>query len=153
MNEARARIHAMFPLDEEATAELDKRLDDLVAAELRAAAIELGDRIRAGGPQARGLAFARNLLNDRADGVIPTPPRRNIVHRDVADALRKQPGEERLVGEYSSRESANGIASLIRGCRSGTIRAYQPAGTFDARVVVEADGVRVFARYTGGGAA
>ena len=151
MSDARARVHAMFNLDEAAEKELNTRLDALLSEQLREAAIDLGDRVRAGGPHARGLALARNLLNDRADGIIPTPPRRNVVHRDVAERLRRQPGEEMEVGCYASRESANGIAALVRG-RAGTVRAYLPAGSFDARVVPGDDGVRVFARYVGGAA-
>lgn len=45
MTDARARIHAMFPLDETATAELDARLDALTAEVRRTdAAYLLGQR-------------------------------------------------------------------------------------------------------------
>jgi hypothetical protein len=149
MSAARARIHAMFRLNEQATAELDKRLDALVAEELRMAALDLDSRVSAGGPRARGLAFARSLLNHRAEGVVPTPPRRNIVHRDVAEKLRRTPGEWAPVGDYASSQSAYGIANMIRS-GGGTIIAYEPVGAFDARVEVVDDGVRVFACYVGG---
>jgi hypothetical protein len=149
---ARARIHAMLPLDETAAKELDARLDALVSEELRAAAADLDDRVRAGGPRARGLVHARNLLIARANGTTPAAPRRNVVHRDVAEALRAKPGEWALVGDYINSGSAAGIARLIRDGGTGrSIIAYQPAGAFEARVEPTLDGVRVFARYVGGG--
>lgn len=40
---ARARIHAMFPLDEAATAELDTRLDALIVEALLAAGVQYVD--------------------------------------------------------------------------------------------------------------
>ncbi|GAA3851824.1 hypothetical protein GCM10023084_02550 [Streptomyces lacrimifluminis] len=145
---ARASIHAMFPLDEAATAELDTRLDALVAEELRAAAADLELRARSGGSRQRGLTFARALLRARADGITPTAPRRNIRHREVAEALRARPGEWEAVGDYGCQQSANGIARTIRG-GPGPIVAYQPAGAFHAYTERCGDGVRVYARYVG----
>lgn len=43
MTDARASIHAMFPLDEAATAELDRRLDALVVEALVAAGVQYLD--------------------------------------------------------------------------------------------------------------
>lgn len=43
MTDARARIHAMFPLDEAATAELDTRLDALIVEALLAAGVQYVD--------------------------------------------------------------------------------------------------------------
>jgi hypothetical protein len=152
MTDARARIHAMFPLDEAGTAELDLRLDALVAEELRTAAADLELRARAGGPRQRGLTFARALLRDRADGITPAAPRRNTRHREVAEALRANPGEWAPVGVYSGAQSAHTISRLIRG-GSGPVIAYQPAGSFQARTERGNDGVRVYARYVGDGGA
>jgi hypothetical protein len=43
MTDARARIHAMFPLDEAATAELDQRLDNLIVEALIKAGVQYVD--------------------------------------------------------------------------------------------------------------
>lgn len=61
---ARSAIHAMFPLDATAEAELDTRLDALVAETLRQAA-DLAEQ-RAGGPSAQRvlLDFATQLRRE-----------------------------------------------------------------------------------------
>lgn len=147
---ARASIHAMFTLDAAAEKELDARLDALIAEELRTVAADLELRERAGGPRARGLTCARTLLRARADGVSPAPPRRSVRHQEVAKALRATPGDWAPVGVYGSGQSANVIARLIRG-GTGSVVAYQPAGSFQARTEPCGDGVRVHARYVGDG--
>lgn len=64
MTDARSRIHAMFPLDEAATAELDRRLEAHYAAVLREAA-DLAEQ-RTGGPAERHvlLDFATQLRRE-----------------------------------------------------------------------------------------
>jgi hypothetical protein len=70
MSDARARIHAMFPLDEAATAELDKRLDALIAEVRRTDAAHLLDQRHHHLHRAifcDGIKFAARLLQRRAD--------------------------------------------------------------------------------------
>lgn len=69
MSAARARIHAMFPLDAQATTELDVRLDALVAEALGEAADDLHDQVAANRGRAlygAGLHHAEVWLRDRA---------------------------------------------------------------------------------------
>jgi hypothetical protein len=54
MTDARAAIHAMFPLDEAATAELDLRLDALVVEALLAAGVQYVDCQVCGAAQSVG---------------------------------------------------------------------------------------------------
>ncbi|MFK0182486.1 hypothetical protein ACIQVR_41790 [Streptomyces xanthochromogenes] len=69
-------------------------------------------------------------------------------HMSVAGLLREQPNVWLPVGEYPSRSSAAGIAQSIK---SGVgLRAYQPAGAFEARTEMTEDGTTVLARYIGG---
>ncbi|MEH0417897.1 hypothetical protein [Streptomyces sp. B21-083] len=149
MSDARARIHAMFSLPGQMESDLDERLNALIAEELRAVAADLGTRVHAGGPRARGLAFARQLLTARADGTELEPERRSVDHFSVAASLRTRPRTWGLVGDYRSSSSAQSVASTIRG-GVGNIAAYRPSGSFEARVARLSDGSRVEARYVGG---
>lgn len=70
MTDARASIHAMFPLDEAATAELDAQLDALVAEVRRTDAAHLLDQRHHHIHRAifcDGIKYAARLLEKRAD--------------------------------------------------------------------------------------
>lgn len=79
-------------------------------------------------------------------------PRTN--HKQVAQALRQQPGVWLVVGEYRSGASADNLARRIRcgypiGARVyGT--PYQPTGAYEACTELVEEGTRVRARYVGG---
>ena len=75
--------------------------------------------------------------------------RPNVKHAEVAARLRANPGEEMPVGPYIDATSARVMA---RHVRDGGLPAYQPAGTFEARIVPSParDGWLVRARYVGG---
>lgn len=62
-------------------------------------------------------------------------------HDGIAAELRSRPGEWALLPA-----AATGMAGQIR---RGDIRAYRPAGTFEAVRRDSADGIRVWARYVG----
>jgi hypothetical protein len=138
----------MFTLDETAARELDARLDayraEAVAAELRTAADDLGLRIRAGGPRARGLVYARSLLLARANGTDPETPRTQANHAEAAEKLRAEPGVWLPVADYADKGSATAIARHIR---YAILPAYAPAGAFDARPEPTLDGYRVVACF------
>lgn len=71
-------------------------------------------------------------------------------HAETAAALRAQPGMWLPVGEYRANTTADSIAWMIRtarACESG--RRYAPAGSFESRTEMTADGTRVMARYIG----
>jgi hypothetical protein len=135
---------------DEASAQLllDAYRTEVLAEELRTAAADLDRRVRAGGPRARGLAYARKILIARANGTPLPSPRENTDHVRVAATLRAQPGVWLPVGDYGSRQSAMGIAWQIRSTTGG-IAAYSPRGAFESRVEPTPDGSRVFARYIG----
>ncbi|MET7944229.1 hypothetical protein [Streptomyces sp. NPDC005302] len=119
-----------------------------VSAELREAADDLSDRIRTGGPRARGLVFARALLIARANGATAPAERISANHGQVDTQLRANPGVWLPVRDYSSRQSASSICWRIRNGGRG-LNAYQPAGSFEARVEPTPDASRVFARFVG----
>ncbi|MGW2209958.1 hypothetical protein [Streptomyces sp. NPDC001781] len=80
--------------------------------------------------------------------------RRQIDHRQIAAALRAQPGMWLPVGEYRSSESAKAAARTIRTAyqnpNSGRgSSSYAPAGSFEARTELTEDGTRVVARFVG----
>ncbi|MFI6443789.1 hypothetical protein [Kitasatospora sp. NPDC050543] len=73
--------------------------------------------------------------------------RHKILHAPIAEGLRALPGEWGLVDNYVWRSAARGTAHHIQ---TGALRAYQPAGSFEAEVRHDADGdALVYARYVG----
>jgi hypothetical protein len=64
-----------------------------------------------------------------------------VDHDTIAVELRSRPGEWGLLPA-----SATGMAGQIR---RGDIRAYRPAGTFEAVRRDDATGIKVWARYVG----
>lgn len=74
--------------------------------------------------------------------------RRNVKHAQVAARLRARPGVEMPVGVYVDATSARVMA---RNVRDGGLPAYQPAGTFEARIAPSPnrDGCVLHARYIG----
>lgn len=123
---------------------VDGQLD--IGAELRAAAADIGDRVRAGGPRARGLAFARTVLIARANGKQPPGRRIHADHGAVAQTLRDNPQAWLPVSDYPTKDSA---ASISWGIRRARYSAYEPDSAFEARIEPTLDGYRVFARYVG----
>lgn len=81
--------------------------------------------------------------------VFEDPPRGGrgyIKHAPIAAALREKPGQWARVASYATLRHTSHVAYLMR---SGRLKAYMPAGTFEAmgRTV---DGVHaVYARYVG----
>lgn len=119
-----------------------------VAAELRDAASDIGRRLHAGGPRARGLAFAHTLLVSRANGTPLAVPPGSTSHAQVAQDLRAQPGVWLPVGDYSTKQSASSIAWQVR-TGGGRIAAYRPGGDFESRLEPTPLGTRVMARFVG----
>jgi hypothetical protein len=144
-DDAAARAEKSAPDNGNATPALR---DTHIADVLRAAALEIGEKVKSGGPRARGLAFARRMLLARADGVVPEPPRRNVNHMATAARLRTSPGEWLPVGDYGNPQSA---ASLTTQLRSGTgrVTAYQPTTDWEFRTERTSDGVRIWGRFVG----
>lgn len=68
-------------------------------------------------------------------------------HFGIAEALKTKPGTWALVRSYASPNAAASTAWLIR---NGRLRAYQPAGAFEAKSRRSGDEGRVYARYVGG---
>lgn len=65
----------------------------------------------------------------------------------AAWAVEFAAGTEIRVAIYATAASAGAVA---RGITSGRIRAYRPAGAFEAAAHVAEEGVTVWARFTGG---
>ncbi|WP_435251656.1 LuxR C-terminal-related transcriptional regulator [Streptomyces tendae] len=82
----------------------------------------------------------------------PTSRRRGPVanrssHAARASRLRRKPGVEAVIGDYSSRNTAYGTA---RSITAGELSAYAPAGDFQARAYLSASRRwAVAARYIG----
>lgn len=75
-----------------------------------------------------------------------------VDHFAVAEECRAHPGEWLPVGEYNSRQSAQGLIGSIHGAvvrNPGQRSAYSPAGSFEARQHLTEFGARVEARYVG----
>lgn len=68
-------------------------------------------------------------------------------HSAAAERCQDAAGAEVLITEYPSRASAETVA---RGVRHGLIRAYRPAGSYEASTYPSQGGTAVWARYTGG---
>ncbi|MCM1977177.1 hypothetical protein [Streptomyces sp. G1] len=66
-------------------------------------------------------------------------------HQHAAQQARQMPGQWVLAGTYGSRASAISAAFAVRTAR---LRAYQPAGGFEARHELTAEGADVWVRYT-----
>lgn len=75
------------------------------------------------------------------------PPEPDYVqHADVAKLLRRRPNQWARVGDYANPPSARSTAQSIR--KAG-LRAYAPAGAYEA-ISREVDGQHVvYARYVG----
>ncbi|CBG73079.1 hypothetical protein SCAB_60601 [Streptomyces scabiei 87.22] len=72
-------------------------------------------------------------------------------HQHAASMARQMPGTEVFAGTYGSSLSATAAARAVRtGQRAA---AYKPAGAFAARIEVTQDGVDLWVRYLGEGAA
>ncbi|MEV5450013.1 helix-turn-helix transcriptional regulator [Streptomyces sp. NPDC052535] len=82
----------------------------------------------------------------------PTRRRRGSVanrssHAARASRLRRKPGVEAVIGDYSSRNTAYGTA---RSITTGELNAYAPAGDFEARAYLSRSRRwAVAARYVG----
>ncbi|APY88220.1 hypothetical protein DCW30_05620 [Streptomyces alfalfae] len=74
-----------------------------------------------------------------------------VDHAKAAARLMQAPGQWLPVGEYRNSFTASTTASMIRrpGQTNPSGRHYQPAGAYDARIVLTDDGARIEARYRG----
>lgn len=72
---------------------------------------------------------------------------RQVSHPAVAELARRTPGVWVKASAYGSSESAGQVARAIR---HGGIRAYAPAGAFQAADTLTADDAPVWVRYVGG---
>lgn len=72
-----------------------------------------------------------------------------VDHARVAACLRALPGQWQLVGEYKNSSTATNTTSMIRRAGQPSGRHYQPAGAYEARMVLTDDGTRIEARYCG----
>lgn len=72
----------------------------------------------------------------------PPPQRNQHKNQDIADALRKRPGEWAHIG--------TGNPSRATNIKTATLRAFAPAGSFEAvaRNLVDGKG-DIYARYVG----
>ncbi|MFF7553623.1 hypothetical protein ACFZA9_12135 [Streptomyces olivaceus] len=75
--------------------------------------------------------------------------RRNVNHTHAAARLRADRGAWLTVSEYRNASTAHTIAYAIRSGRNPNLTAYLPAGSFEARTRLTADGTVVEARYVG----
>lgn len=67
-------------------------------------------------------------------------------HRQVASKLRARPREWALVGTYGSSDSAS---SMARNIKMGRLKAYEPAGAFEATSRTVDKQARVYVRFMG----
>lgn len=67
-------------------------------------------------------------------------------HEQIADKLRKHPGQWARIMTYTSLASANSVAHQIR---RGKLKAYATNGTFEAVCRTVDGNHRVWARYIG----
>lgn len=128
------------------------RAEALVAAHrvevLNEALDTIREYLRVGGQQQIGLLVARKRILALIKGTTPEPPRRNVSHKAVAERCRKQPGEWLTVGEYANDMTAYAIVrAIVKG--HGSVVAYLPPGTFEARSEQTETGTVVSARYVG----
>ncbi len=72
-----------------------------------------------------------------------------VDHARVAACLRALPGQWQLVGDYKNSFTATNTTSMIRRAGQPSGRHYQPAGAYEARMVLTDDGTRIEARYRG----
>ncbi|MBW5420237.1 hypothetical protein GKQ77_01460 [Streptomyces sp. BG9H] len=72
-----------------------------------------------------------------------------VDHARVAARLRAKPGQWQLVGDYQNPATGTNTASMIRRAGRPSGHHYQPAGAYDARIVLTTDGTRIEARYRG----
>lgn len=70
----------------------------------------------------------------------------SVRHYEVAAELRSAPKEWGRIGDYSKATTAANIATQIG---SGKLRAYLPAGAYEACARTMADKHFVYARYVG----
>jgi hypothetical protein len=88
MTDARARIHAMFPLDEAATTELDQRLDALVVEALVKAGVQYVDCPACGAAQPVGgecgnCAFKARMAAELAERGLATAEAASATPTDI----------------------------------------------------------------------
>ena len=77
--------------------------------------------------------------------------RKQVNHVEAAAKLRAQPDTWLPIGSYWNRDSAQVITRLVR--IGGRLRAYGPAGSFEARYERDNEnGWTVYARFVGGAA-
>jgi hypothetical protein len=75
---------------------------------------------------------------------IGPPPAGTSKHNHIAEELRARPGEWAVVQRKTSTARA---ASAAQAIRTGRLRAYAPAGAFEAKSRKVGDEYRVYARY------
>lgn len=80
-------------------------------------------------------------------GPLPARAERYTRHPPIAAALRERPGEWARVAEYATAHGARHMAYMVR---SGTLRAYEPAGAFEGQYRADGSAWALWARYTGG---
>jgi hypothetical protein len=76
------------------------------------------------------------------------PPAKQRSFAGVGDALRARPGQWARIAEYPGRPVAS---MLVVRIRTGAVRYWQPAGSFEAVSRTVDDKTCVFARYVGDG--
>ncbi|MEU5595718.1 hypothetical protein [Streptomyces sp. NPDC020298] len=75
--------------------------------------------------------------------------RRQVNHKETAEALRRSPGVWLIVGEYRNRSTASSTSYAIRAATPGVGAWYAPPDSFESRTELVEEGVRVYARYVG----
>ncbi|TFV32278.1 hypothetical protein E4K10_18100 [Streptomyces sp. T1317-0309] len=83
-------------------------------------------------------------------GPLPNPKKPNSTkpskHEGNAEQLRNHPEQWAPVGTYNTAGTAASMASIIR---TGVLKAYRPAGHFEAASRTVDGHHRVYARYIG----
>lgn len=70
-----------------------------------------------------------------------------IRHRPIAEGLRELPGQWGEVGNYQWLAAAK---AAVHGIRTGSLPAYQPAGTYESEIRLDDEGdAHVHARFIG----
>lgn len=139
--EIRKYLDEAFPPDTTALAAEVERLRDEHAKLIRSHCEDGHQLAEMLGTIGQLRARVAELEAPPADGV----PRQEVRHTDIADACRRTPGEWRLIATYTY-PSARQMATQVRHAR---IRAYAPAGAFEARAITDG---RLYVRAAADGA-
>ena len=136
MTDARARIHAMFPLDEASTAELDRRLDALVVEALIKAGVQYVDCQVCGAAQPVGgecgtCAFKARMAAELAARGLTAPAEAAPFFQVGHTYTREHHGEPIEFRVTAIDASPDGEQRLARGWRTDEYSDWSPTDSDD----------------------